>query len=44
MAVKGLGIFRDYFADYKDSFLLIGGTIVKLFVPEPRHAKISFGD
>ncbi len=26
MAVKGLGIFRDYFADYKDSFLLIGGT------------------
>ncbi len=25
MAVKGLGIFRDYFADYKDSFLLIGG-------------------
>lgn len=26
------------------TFLLIGGTIVKLFVPEPRHAKISFGD
>ena len=28
--VKGLEIFRDHFADYSDSYVLIGGTACDL--------------